>query len=491
MTTTVKQTGPALAGFESFVPRHIGPSPADVEKMVAAIGFSSLDDLIDATIPEKIRFRKGLDLGPGKAEQEVLAEFRAMAARNKVYRSFIGMGYSDTVTPPVIQRNIIENPAWYTAYTPYQAEIAQGRLEALLNFQTVVMDLTAMQIANASLLDEGTAAAEAMTMSHAIRGREGKEVFFVADNCHPQTIDVVKTRASVRGITVRIGDARAEDIGDDVFGVLLQYPATDGAVIDYRDVVEKAHAAGALVTVAADLLSLTLLTPPGEWGADIVVGNSQRFGVPLGYGGPHAAFFATRDEFKRQIPGRIIGVSRDADGRPALRMALQTREQHIRREKATSNVCTAQVLLAVVASMYAVYHGPEGLRRIASRVHQFATVLAEGLRKLGFEIAHDDYFDTVRVELGNRSASDFIAAAAERRINLRPLSDNALGIALDETVSEKDLSDLFAVFGGDDMSAAAIAPTADTRYDERFKRTTPFMQHKVFNSHRSETELLR
>ncbi len=491
MTTTVKQTGQALAGFESFAPRHIGPSQADIEKMVAAIGFNSLDDLIDATIPEKIRLRKPLDLGPGKAEQEVLAEFRAMAARNKVYRSFIGMGYADTVTPPVIQRNIIENPAWYTAYTPYQAEIAQGRLEALLNFQTVVMDLTAMQIANASLLDEGTAAAEAMTMSYGIRGAEGKEVFFVADNCHPQTIDVVRTRASVRGITVRVGDVSASSIGDDVFGVLLQYPATDGAVLDYRDVVDKAHAAGALVTVAADLLSLTLLVPPGEWGADIVVGNSQRFGVPLGYGGPHAAFFATKDEFKRQIPGRIIGVSRDADGRPALRMALQTREQHIRREKATSNVCTAQVLLAVVASMYAVYHGPDGLRRIANRVHQFATVLAEGLRKLGFDIAHDDYFDTIRVELGDRSAADLIAAAAEHRINVRALGDNALAIALDETVSEKDLADLFAVFGGDDVSVSSVAQSADPRYDERFKRTTPFMQHEVFNSHRSETELLR
>jgi glycine dehydrogenase len=491
MTTTLKEKGQALAGFDSFVPRHIGPSHADMEKMVAAIGFNSLDDLIDATIPEKIRFRQGLNLGPGKAEHEVLAEFRAMAARNNVYRSFIGMGYSDTVTPPVIQRNIIENPAWYTAYTPYQAEIAQGRLEALLNFQTVVMDLTAMQIANASLLDEATAAAEAMTMSYGIRGNEGKEVFFVADNCHPQTIDVVRTRASVRGIEVRVGDPRADEIGDDVFGVLLQYPATDGAVVDYRDVADKAHAAGALVTVAADLLSLTLLVPPGEWGADIVVGNSQRFGVPLGYGGPHAAFFATKDEFKRQIPGRIIGISRDADGRPALRMALQTREQHIRREKATSNVCTAQVLLAVVASMYAVYHGPDGLRGIAARVHQFTTVLADGIRKLGFGIAHDDYFDTIRVELGNRPAQDFIAAAAGRRINLRAVGDNSIVIALDETVSEKDLSDLLAVFGGSNVALDSIARAADARYDERFKRATPFMQHEVFNSHRSETELLR
>ena len=492
MTTSVKQTGQELAPFESFVPRHVGPTQADIEKMVGAIGFKTIDELIDATIPAKIRFNGRLDIGPGKAEHEVLAEFRAMAARNKVFRSFIGMGYADTVTPPVIQRNIIENPAWYTAYTPYQAEIAQGRLEALLNFQTVVMDLTAMEIANASLLDEATAAAEAMTMSYGIRGDDDKEVFFVADSCHPQTIDVVKTRAAVRGITVRVGNPFTGTFGDDVFGVLLQYPATDGAVVDYRDVVEKAHAAGALVTVAADLLALTLLVPPGEWGADIVVGNSQRFGVPLGYGGPHAAFFATKDEFKRQIPGRIIGVSRDADGKPALRMALQTREQHIRREKATSNVCTAQVLLAVVASMYAVYHGPEGLKRIAFRVHQFATVLAEGLRKLGYEIANDDYFDTIRVELGERSAADMVAAAAERRINLRPVGDHSVCIALDETVSEKDLADLFAVFGAaEDMTPAAIAISADARYDERFKRTTPFMQHEVFNSHRSETELLR
>ena len=491
MSTTVGM-GSALAATESFVPRHIGPSAADIEKMVELVGFRSLDDLIDATIPEKIRLRQPLDLGPGRAEHEVLAEFRAMAARNKVFRSFIGMGYADCVTPPVIQRNIIENPAWYTAYTPYQAEIAQGRLEALLNFQTVVMDLTAMQIANASLLDEGTAAAEAMTMSYGIRGKEGKEVFFVADTCHPQTIDVVRTRAGVRGIEVRVGDPLTAEIADDVFGVLLQYPTTDGAVVDYRDAVEKAHAAGALVTVAADLLSLTLLAPPGEWGADIVVGNSQRFGVPLGYGGPHAAFFATRDEFRRQIPGRIIGVSRDSDGRPALRMALQTREQHIRREKATSNVCTAQVLLAVVASMYAVYHGPEGLRRIATRVHQFTSVLAEGIRKLGFEIAHDDYFDTIRVELGDRPAEEVISAAVERRINLRRLGGNAVAIALDETVTEKDIADLFAVFGGgDDLTPDSIAPAVDARYDERFKRTTPFMQHEVFNTHRSETELLR
>ena len=490
MATTIKQLDNSLAPSESFIPRHIGPDASDIEEMVKATGFATLDDLIDATIPASIRFRNKLAIAPGKPEHEVLADFRLMAAKNKVFRSFLGMGYSDTVTPPVIQRNIIENPAWYTAYTPYQAEIAQGRLEALLNFQTVVMDLTAMEIANASLLDEGTAAAEAMTMSYGIRGKEGKEVFLVSDACHPQTIDVVKTRAAVRGITVRVIDHRTESIGDDVFGVLLQYPATDGAVLDYREVAENAHAAGALVTVAADLLSLTLLAPPGEWGADIVVGNSQRFGVPLGFGGPHAAFFATKDEFKRQLPGRIIGVSRDADGNPALRMALQTREQHIRREKATSNVCTAQVLLAVVASFYAVYHGPEGLKRIASRVHQYASVLAEGLRRLGFTIAHEEFFDTIRVELGERAAGEILAAAAERRINLRAITDNAVCIALDETVSEADLSNLLEVFGGSGDPGSIVA-AADPRYDERFRRATPFMQHEVFNTHRSETELLR
>jgi glycine dehydrogenase len=492
MATTIKQVDTALAPPESFIPRHIGPSAEDIEKMVAAIGFSSLDALIDATIPEKIRYRKALALPAGKAEHEVLADFRAIAAKNKVYRSFIGMGYSDCVTPPVIQRNILENPAWYTAYTPYQAEIAQGRLEALLNFQTMVIDLTGMEIANASLLDEATAAAEAMTMSDGIKNKPGKDTFFVSDACHPQTIDVVRTRAGVRGITVVVGDASKAEFGDDVFGVLLQYPTTDGAVVDNRELCERAHAADALVTVAADLMSLVLLTPPGEWGADIVVGNTQRFGVPLGYGGPHAAFFATRDEFKRQIPGRIIGLSRDADGKPALRMALQTREQHIRREKATSNVCTAQVLLAVVASMYAVYHGPEGLKRIASRIHQYTAVLAESLKLLGFEIGHDEYFDTIRVELGTRAASEIIAGAAERKINLRQIGDHTVCIALDETVSEADLANLVAVFGGGtEQIQAALSEGTDTRYDERFKRTTPFMQHEVFNTHRSETELLR
>ncbi len=462
--------------------------------MLKVLGLASLDGLIDATVPAKIRLRDGLDLPKGMTEPEVLAYFRALAAKNQVFRSFIGMGYSDCVTPPVIQRNILENPGWYTAYTPYQAEIAQGRLEALLNFQTMVIDLTGLEIANASLLDEATAAAEAMTMSYALKGKPGKEVFLVASECHPQTIDVVKTRAGVRGITVRVSSYEDFKIGPDVFGALLQYPATDGAVIDYTKTCEQLHAADALVTVAADLLSLVLLTPPGEWGADVVVGNSQRFGVPLGYGGPHAAYFATKDEFKRQLPGRIIGVSRDADGKPALRMALQTREQHIRREKATSNVCTAQVLLAVVASMYAVYHGPQGLTRIARRVHGFATALAEGLRRLGFTIVREDYFDTIRVGLGKRSPQPILDEARNRRINLRAMEDRSIVIALDETVSNEDIENLFAAFNGGKEPGFAfddVVSGSDFRYDERFNRTTPFLTHPVFNKHHAETEMLR
>ena len=493
MSTTIKQLQGAISPAESFVPRHVGPDERDVAAMLEVLGFGTLDELIDATIPQRIRYRNGLNLPKGLTELEVLTEFRAMAAKNQVFRSFLGMGYSDCVTPPVIQRNIIENPGWYTAYTPYQAEIAQGRLEALLNFQTMVSDLAGLPIANASLLDEGTSAAEAMTMSYALKGKPGKEVFLVASECHPQTIDVVKTRAGVRGITVRVSSYADFEIGPDVFGALVQYPATDGAVIDYTKTVEAIHGADALVTVAADLLSLVLLTPPGEWGADIVVGNTQRFGVPLGYGGPHAAFFATKDEFKRQIPGRIIGVSRDADGKPALRMALQTREQHIRREKATSNVCTAQVLLAVVASMYAVYHGPQGLTRIARRVHGFAAALAEGLRRLGHTVVKEDYFDTIRVELGSGSAQTVIDEARRRKINLRDLDTNIV-IALDETFSERDLSSLFSVFnGGKDANFGLdeVISAADARYDERFNRTTPFMTHPVFNKHHAETEMLR
>jgi glycine dehydrogenase len=494
MSTTIKHVEAAIPPAESFVPRHVGPDERDVAEMVKTLGFPSLDALIDATVPGKIRLNEGLALPEGMTELEVLTYFRALAAKNQVFRSFIGMGYSDCVTPPVIQRNIIEDPGWYTAYTPYQAEIAQGRLEALLNFQTMVIDLTGVEIANASLLDEATAAAEAMTMSYALKGKPGKEVFLVASECHPQTIDVVKTRAGVRGIEVRVASYADFKIGSDVFGTLVQYPATDGAVIDYTKTVEQVHAADALLTVAADLLSLVLLAPPGEWGADIVVGNTQRFGVPLGYGGPHAAYFATRDEFKRHLPGRIIGVSRDVDGKPALRMALQTREQHIRREKATSNVCTAQVLLAVVASMYAVYHGPEGLTRIARRVHGFAAALSEGLRKLGYTIVHEDYFDTVRVGLGKRNVHAILDEARNRRINLRVLDDRSIVIALDETVGNDDITNLLAAFNGGknpDFGVEDLASGTDARYDERFNRTTKFLTHPVFNKHHAETQMLR
>ncbi|HEX8726281.1 MAG TPA: aminomethyl-transferring glycine dehydrogenase [Gemmatimonadaceae bacterium] len=491
MTPTTRTAPPAAA--DSFIPRHIGPSAAATAEMLATVGYDSLDAFIDAVIPPNIRLRKPLAIHPEWSEQEALASMHRMAAKNRVLRSCIGLGYSDTFTPPVIQRNILENPGWYTAYTPYQAEIAQGRLEALLNFQTMVMDLTGLEIANASLLDEGTAAAEAMTMANGIRGADGKHRFFVSNECHPQTIDVVRTRAAVRGIDVVVGDFRTFVFDGSVFGALIQYPTTDGAICDYRNFCERAHAGGALVTVAADLLSLVLLTPPGEWGADIVVGNSQRFGVPMGYGGPHAAFFATRDEFKRVIPGRIIGVSRDADGKRALRMALQTREQHIRREKATSNVCTAQVLLAVIAGMYAVWHGPRGLTNIARRVHRYAAILAAGLEQLGYTIAHSEFFDTIRVETPAGSAPQLMDAAVQAGYNLRKLGDRAIGIALDETTTEADLAALLGVFaqGKRAPAVAGLAAAVDDRYDERFARTSPFLTHPVFNSHHSETEMLR
>ncbi len=462
--------------------------------MLSALGYDSLDALIDATIPARIRFSGDLDIQPARTEAETLALLRSIAADNAVYKSYIGMGFSDCVTPPVIQRNIIESPAWYTAYTPYQAEIAQGRLEALLNFQTMVIDLTGLPVANASLLDEATAAAEAMGMCYALKGKAGKEVFLVADDCHPQTISVVRTRAAARGLTVHVAPSSEFEFGPQVFGALVQYPATDGAIRDYAAFCERAHAHDALVTAAADILSLTLITPPGEWGADIAVGNTQRFGVPLGYGGPHAGFFATSDEFKRQIPGRIIGVSRDADGNPALRMALQTREQHIRREKATSNICTAQVLLAVVASMYAVYHGPDGLIRIAQRIHDLTTALAVGLEQLGFEIVHDVYFDTLRVALGDTQASRIAQGAGEHRINVRVLDDHTVCVALDETTTPDDVDELLRVFdasGKADPSVDALLDSIDASYDERFRRASDFLTHPVFNTHHSETEMLR
>ena len=378
---------------ERFADRHIGPGPEDIQEMLRVVGFPTLDALIDAAVPAQIRLGKSLSLPAPRGEFELLAELKTIMSKNKVCRSYIGMGYYDCITPPVIQRNILENPGWYTQYTPYQAEISQGRLEALLNFQTMVADLTGLEVANASLLDEATAAAEAMTMCHGLQGREGRNMFFVSDTCHPQTIAVVQTRALPLGIDVVVGDHGKFALNEKVFGVLLQYPATDGAILDYESFIRKAHEHKTLVTVATDLLALTLLKPPGEFGADIAVGSAQRFGVPLGYGGPHAAFFATRDAYKRHMPGRLVGISKDAQGRPALRLALQTREQHIRREKATSNICTAQVLLAVMASMYAVYHGPAGLKRIAQRVHDLTRKLAEQVERVGTE----PFFDTIRV----------------------------------------------------------------------------------------------
>ena len=488
---TTQSTAMSAADAASFIPRHIGPSDADVRAMLDALGYSSLDALIDATVPSGIRLQRPLAIHHSLSEFDALANLRGMAKKNQIFRSFLGLGYYNTITPPVILRNILENPGWYTAYTPYQAEIAQGRLEALLTFQTMVMDLTGLEIANASLLDEGTAAAEAMAMAYAARGKPGKESFFVADTCHPQTIEVVKTRAHARGLTVVVGDWTKAPIGDDVFGALIQYPDTNGGVHDYRQFCDRAHAVNALVSVATDLMSLVLLTPPGEWGADVCVGNSQRFGVPLGYGGPHAAFFATKDEFKRQLPGRIIGVSRDADGKPALRMALQTREQHIRREKATSNVCTAQVLLAVIAAMYAVWHGPERITAIAKKIHELAATLAFGLEQLGYKLAHDSFFDTVAVEAGDKAQS-IIDAAREKHMNLRSVGSRVI-VAFDELTNAGDVDDLLAVFAGDKKAPTceSLASSIDARYDERFARTTPFLTHEVFNSYHSETEMLR
>ena len=482
----------SLSDDGSFLSRHIGPGERETAEMLEAVGYDTLDALIDATVPEGIRLKRPLAIADGKGESETLAHMRTLAAKNQILRSYIGMGYYDTFVPPVVQRNILENPGWYTAYTPYQAEIAQGRLEALLNFQTVVIDLTGLEIANASLLDEGTAAAEAMYLAYNSRGKDGKELFFVAEDCHPQTIEVVRTRAAARGLRVVVGNPKTYKLGADVFGALLQYPATDGTVHDYRAFADAAHAQNVLVIAACDLLALTLLTPPGEWGADIAVGSTQRFGVPMGYGGPHAAFFATKDEFKRTIPGRIIGVSRDARGRPALRMALQTREQHIRREKATSNVCTAQVLLAVMASMYAVWHGPAGLTRIAKRVHRLATLLAEGLRKSGFGVGDGPFFDTIRVDTGGIGAKEICKRARERKMNLRVLSEAAVGISLDETTRLADVEELLLVFAGaGGKNVIEQLGDVDDAFAAPFARTTAFMTHPVFSSHRSETEMLR
>ena len=481
-----------MTSSNEFAARHIGPRSDDVESMLDVLGFDNLDAFIDAVVPEQIRLRRALALPGGRTEADVLATMRVLADKNQVFRSYIGMGYSNCFVPTVIQRNILENPGWYTAYTPYQAEIAQGRLEALLNFQTMVSDLTGLPIANASLLDEGTAAAEAMAMTQAVAKHGEKPVYLVADNCHPQTIACVRTRAEARGVAVVVKSPADFVFGGEVVGCLLQYPATDGAVHDYRALCERAHAGGAIVTVAADLLALALLAPPGEWGADIAVGNSQRFGVPLGYGGPHAAFFATKDAYKRHIPGRIIGVSKDVDGKPALRMALQTREQHIRRDKATSNVCTAQVLLAVMASMYAVYHGPDGIKQIALRVHGYAQQLAKVLRELGAAVDHDHFFDTVSVTLDSARCDAAILAAKKKKINFRRLAAHRITIALDETVTFDDLRKVVACFAFGGKATVKKRFKADaSAVPDALRRTSAYLTHPVFHRHRSETEMLR
>ncbi len=478
---------------KNFAQRHIGPNANDIEQMLEVLGIKSLDALIDQTVPQAIRLNQPLQLPAAQTEYAALAKLKKIAATNQVFRSFIGLGYYDCITPPVIQRNILENPGWYTAYTPYQPEIAQGRLEALLNFQTMIIDLTGLEIANASLLDEATAAAEAMSLSYGVCKNKANS-YFVSRDCHPQTIDVLQTRAEPLEINIIVGDHQTFDFEQPIFGAILQYPASDGTIYDYRAFITKVHAQGALATVAADPLSLTLLTPPGEFGADIAVGSTQRFGIPLGFGGPHAAYFATKEEYKRQVPGRIVGVSKDVNGKPALRLALQTREQHIRREKATSNICTAQVLLAVMASMYAVYHGPDGIREIAEDIHQLTVILATGLKRLGYSISSEHFFDTLRVELGTGNLEAIIAAATARNINLRIFNDTAVGISLDETTTLEDLIDLWQIFALTDNLPFTledlILPTSPSPHLPT-PRTSTYLTHPVFNRYHSETELLR
>ena len=483
MTLTAQQARTPVN--DAFIQRHLGPSPDDTRAMLELIGCESLDDLIDQTVPADIRLNKPLGLNPPMGEPAALTKLKSIADKNTLHRSMIGMGYHGTITPAPILRNILENPLWYTAYTPYQPEISQGRLEALLNFQTMVSDLTALPLANASLLDEATAAAEAMAMCHAIT-RQKKPVFYVADHCHPQTLAVVKTRAKTKGIEVRVESPCFENVGlDDACGVLVQYPATDGRIEDYAPLAERMHEAGGLLVAACDILALVLLKPPGQWGADIAIGSTQRFGVPMGFGGPHAAYMATHEQHARKMPGRIVGVSKDAHGQPAYRLAIQTREQHIKRDRATSNICTAQVLLAVIAGMYAVYHGPEGLKRIARQVHDTAEKVAHGLKQLGFKQSHKLFFDTVRVQVDDADA--ILAKAESLGINLRKLDPQSLCISVDETTTEADLADLLKAFGGPPPSTAPVKPSIPGP----FERADQILTHPVFNQYHSEHEFLR
>jgi len=487
-----------MISTDKFVNRHNGPRQNDVKSMLTKIGASSLDELINQTIPDAIRLKKPLNLAHGMSEFQYLKHLRTLASKNKVYKTYIGLGYSNTIVPPVIQRNILENPGWYTAYTPYQAEISQGRLEALLNFQTMIMDLTGMEIANASLLDEATAAAEAMTMLYNNRSREQVKAnankFFVSDECYPQTIDLLKTRSTPLGIELVIGNFKTHKLEASIYGALLQYPTADGLVHEYADYVKNAKANGTSIAVAADILSLVLLTPPAEWGADVVVGNTQRFGVPMGYGGPHAAYFACREEYKRIIPGRIIGVSVDANGNPALRMALQTREQHIRRDKATSNICTAQALLAIMASMYAVYHGPEGIKGIAEQVHLTAVTLGEELKQLGYKLESENYFDTIRINLPKEISEGMIHnLALGSHINFRYVDNCCITIAVDQTTDANDVNCIIEIFAHA-ANKPAIKVTDEQILNTKSKisnRKSPILTHPIFNSYHSESEMMR
>ena len=479
---------------DKFVDRHNGPRESDIKAMLDKIGVVSVDELIDRTIPAAIRLKQPLRLPSGMSEYQYHRHLRGIASKNKIFKTYIGLGYYNTIVPPVIQRNILENPGWYTAYTPYQAEISQGRLEALLNFQTMVMDLTGMEVANASLLDEATAAAEAMAMLFSCRTREaiesGASKFFVSNECYPQTIDLLKTRSAPMGIELVIGDFRAATLGSEVYGALLQYPAADGQIHDYTDFARKAKINGTAIAVAADILSLTLLVPPGEWGADVVVGSTQRMGIPMGYGGPHAAYFACHEEYKRSMPGRIIGVSVDVDGGQALRMALQTREQHIRRDKATSNICTAQALLAIMASMYAVYHGPKGLKGIAQRIHCSAALLGVELKRLGYHVQDGMYFDTIKIDGVNNLKIRQLAEVAH--INFRYI-DDAITISVDQTTDADDLNAILGVF------SLAAGKTGFMIAEENIinqkclidNRQSPILQHPVFNKYHSESEMMR
>lgn len=483
-----------LQNQDIFENRHHGKDDAELQEMLKTVGVSSLDELIDQTLPPSIRLDKPLNLPSAKSEQGFLANMKKIAAKNVVFKSYIGAGYYDTITPNVILRNILENPAWYTAYTPYQAEIAQGRLEMLLNFQTVVIDLTGMEIANASLLDEATAAAEAMTMFHAVKpaSKKSAHTFFVSELCHPQTIDLIYTRAKPIGINVVVGNHATLDFSDEnLYGVLLQYPAGNGEIFDYTDFISQAHQSDLLVAVAADLLSLALLRAPGKMGADVVVGSSQRFGVPMGYGGPHAAFFATKEAYKRNIPGRIIGVSIDKEGNRALRMALQTREQHIRREKATSNICTAQVLLAVIAAAYAVYHGPEGIKNIATRIHGLTRLFVETITKFHFKVVNSYYFDTVTIE--TPLVSQLKEQSEKWGVNLRYIDKKTISVSIDEAKTFQDIIDLLNIFAevAGFSGEMMIEEEIDANLPENLIRQSDYLTHPVFNTHHTEHEMLR